>query len=416
MGTPRVAIVGGGFGGVYAARALRNQPVDVTIVDRRNHHLFQPLLYQVATAALSPGEIAYPIRAIFRRNANVRVILDEVIAVDADARQLVLSDGRLDYDFLILAAGAENSYFGHDEWQANAPALKSLEEALEIRRRILLAFEKAEREADLQRKRELLTFVIIGGGPTGVEMAGAIAEISRQVMVSDFRAIDPRQTRIVLIEAGPRILPPFPEDLAARARAALEARGVEVRTGSPVSAVERGAVVIRTERIASQMIIWAAGVRASAIGRSLNVPLDRGGRVIVNRDLSIPGHPEVFVIGDLASFIAENGRPLPGLAPVAIQQGRHAARNIAHALSKQPYEEFRYRDRGNLATIGRAAAVAEIGRLKASGFFAWVLWLVVHIFWLIGFRNRFVVMFDWAWAYFTNQRSVRLITGSLPRG
>ncbi len=409
-----MVIVGGGFGGLWAARALTRAPVSVTLVDRRNHHLFQPLLYQVATAALSPGEIAYPIRAVMAQYPNVRVELARAIAVDAAARELVLSDGRLGYDFLILATGAHTSYFGHDDWAVNAPGLKSLEEALEIRRRILLAFEKAERETDPEQRRALLTFVIIGGGPTGVELAGAIAEISRQVIVSDFRAIDPRTARIVLLEAGPRILPTFPEQLSAKAGAALAKRQVEVRTGAPVTAVEPASVTAGADRIESGTIIWAAGVSASPIAKSLGVPLDRGGRVIVNPDLTVPGHPEIFVIGDLAALKDDHGKMLPGLAPVAMQMGRHAARNIARACAgKKPYEKFRYRDKGNLATIGRAAAVADLGWIRVSGFIAWLLWLGVHIFFLIGFRNRFIVMLEWAWSYFSNQRGARLITGDL---
>ncbi len=410
---PRVVIVGGGFGGLWAARALSRSAVRVTLVDRRNHHLFQPLLYQVATAALSPGEIAYPIRAVMRRYPNVRVELADAIAVDAPAHELVLSDGRLPYDFLILATGAHNFYFGHDDWEANAPGLKSLEEALEIRRRILIAFEKAERETSAVRRRELLTFVIIGGGPTGVELAGAIAEISRQVIVSDFRAIDPSKARIVLLKAGPRILPTFPERLSAKAEKALRRRQVEVRTGAPVTAVAAGSVTVGADLIESQTIIWAAGVTASPIAKSLGVPLDRGGRVIVNPDLTVPGHPEIFVIGDLAALKDDRGKAIPGLAPAAMQMGRHAASNIARGCEGKPYENFRYRDKGNLATIGRAAAVADLGWIRASGFAAWILWLGVHIFFLIGFRNRLIVMWEWAWAYFSNQRGARLITGDL---
>jgi NADH dehydrogenase len=427
---PRIVIVGGGFGGLSAARTLGRFPARVTLVDRRNHHLFQPLLYQVATAALSPGEIAYPIRAIVRRNANVYVELAEAIAVDAAKHELVLRDRRMPYDFLILATGAQSSYFGHDEWEASAPGLKSLEEALEIRRRILLAFEQAERESDPARRRLLLTFVIVGGGPTGVELAGAIAEISRQVIAADFRVIDPRQARIVLLEGGPRILPTFPAQLSAKAEAALRARRVEVRTGAqvtaidpasvtvgvlPTGAVAAGAVATDAEIIEAHTIVWAAGVKASPIAGSLGVPLDRGGRVIVEPDLSVPGHSEIFVIGDLAAVKDESGKPIPGLAPVAIQMGRHAARNIQRASAGRPTEKFHYRDKGNLATIGKAAAVADLGRLKVSGFIAWVLWLAVHIFFLIGFRNRFIVIIEWAWAYFTNQRSARLITGDLHR-
>jgi NADH dehydrogenase len=413
---PRVAIVGGGFGGLYAARALRRAPVEVTLIDRRNHHLFQPLLYQVATAALSPADIAYPIRAILRRQANARVLLVEVTAVDAPRREIVLTDGRLGYDFLVLAAGARHAYFGHDDWEAHAPGLKSLEDALEIRRRILLAFEQAERESTEARRRALLTFVIVGGGPTGVELAGAIGEIARQVLVSDFRAIDPREARVVLIEAGARTLPAFAAPLSGRAEAALRRLGVEVRTGTAVTAIEPGCVRLGTDRIDAATVLWAAGVTASPLGRSLGVPLDRAGRVLVEPDLSVPDHPEIFVIGDLAVFVHQTGTPLPGVAPVAIQQARHVARTIVAAGNGKPREPFRYRDRGNLATIGRAAAVAEIGRVRIAGVFAWLAWLFVHIFFLIGFRNRVIVVFEWAWAYVTSQRGARLITGDIDRG
>ena len=405
--------MGAGFGGLYAVRALRSAGVRITVVDRRNHHLFQPLLYQVATAGLSPGEIAHPIRAVLRRQKNTRVLLAEAVAVEVPARKVLLRDGQLHYDFLIVATGAGHSYFGHDEWEAWAPGLKSLEDALEIRRRILLAFEKAEREADEARRQALLTFVIVGGGPTGVELAGAIAEIARRVMVEDFRAIDPREARILLLEAGPRILPSFPEDLAAKAEAALGKLGVEVRKNSAVTAGGPEAVVIGDRRIEATTTLWAAGVEASPLAESLGAPLDRAGRVRVEADLTIPGHPEVFVIGDMAAFLDQTGKPLPGVAPVAIQQGRHAARNILRACRGKPYEPFCYVDKGNLATIGRAAAVVDFGRLKMSGFLAWLVWLFVHIFFLIGFRNRVVVLIDWAWAYLTFQRAARLITGDI---
>lgn len=412
---PHVVIVGGGFGGLEAARALRKAPVQVTVVDRRNHHLFQPLLYQVATAGLSPGDIAHPIRAVLSRQKNVRVWLAEAKAVDVAARKVILRDDELPYDFLILAAGARHAYFGHDEWERFAPGLKTLEDALEVRRRILLAFERAERESQEGRRQELLTFVIVGGGPTGVELAGAIAEIAWHAMVRDFRSIDPRQARILLLEAGPRILPSFPEDLSAKAAAAVSRRGVEVRTHCPVTAIEPARVQAGGQEIRSETVLWAAGVAGSPLARTLGVEPDRAGRVLVQADLTVPGHPEVFVIGDLAAFPHQTGKPLPGLAPVAIQQGRQAARNILLALEGKPYEPFRYVDRGSLATIGRAAAVADLGVVKFSGYLAWVAWLFVHIFWLIGFRNRFVVMFEWAWAYLTFQRAARLITGDLER-
>ena len=412
---PRVVIVGGGFAGLYAAKALNHADLQITLVDRRNHHLFQPLLYQVATAALSPGDIAYPIRAILRKQKNVRVLLAEVVSVDTQGRVLRLKDGELSYDFLILATGARHAYFGHEEWEVNAPGLKSLEDALEIRRRILLAFEKAERATHETQRCALLTFVIVGGGPTGVELAGAIAEIARQVMVSDFRAINPQEARIFLVEAGPRILSGFPEELSRAAEEALTKLGVEVKQNCPVTSVEPGWVGLGKERYPAVTILWAAGVMASPLAKSLGVPLDRVGRVLVEPDLTIPGHPEVFVVGDLAAFIHQTGQPLPGVCPVAIQQGRHTARNILRACAGLPLEPFRYWDKGNLATIGRAHAVADFGRFKVSGFFAWLAWLFVHIFFLIGFRNRFIVLFEWAWAYFTFQRGARLITGDIDR-
>lgn len=410
---PRVVIVGAGFGGLTAARALRKAPVRVTVVDRRNHHLFQPLLYQVATATLSPGDIAYPIRSILRRQSNADVLLADAFAVDAAAREVVLSDGRLPYDFLILATGARHAYFGHDDWEKRAPGLKSLEDALEIRRRILLAFEKAEREPDPRKRKALLTFILVGGGPTGAELAGAIGEISRHVLKSDFRSIDPREARVLLLEAGPRLLPAFPTGLAAKAADSLAKVGVEVRTGAAVTAVGDGFAEIGSERLEAGTILWAAGVAASPIARSLGVPLDRAGRVPVNPDLSVPGHPEIFVIGDLAAFAHQTGQPLPGVAQVAIQQGRRAAANVLSAIHGEKPETFHYRDPGNLAVLGRGAAIADLGRIRLSGFPAWIFWCFVHILYLIGFRNRFIVLFEWAWAYATWQRGARLITGDI---
>jgi NADH:ubiquinone reductase (H+-translocating) len=407
----RVVVVGAGFGGLTAARALADAPARVLVVDRRNHHLFQPLLYQVATAALSPGDIAYPIRAILRRQKNASVVLAEAASVDAASREVVLTDGRIGYDFLILATGARHAYFGHDDWEPFAPGLKTLEDALEMRRRILLAFEKAEREPDPDRRRVLLTFVIVGGGPTGAELAGAIAEISRHVIASDFREIDPRESRIELLEAGSRILPAFPPDLSQKAADSLARLGVHVRTGAAVTAIRPGVVEIGGERLEAGTILWAAGVAASPLARSLGVPLDRAGRIAVNPDLSVPGHPEIFAIGDLAVYLHQTGSPLPGVAPVAIQQGRHAAKNIERALRGESPQPFHYHDRGNLAVLGRAAAVADLPRFHMSGFAAWLFWCLVHILNLIGFRNRFVVMFEWAWAYLTWQRGARLITG-----
>jgi NADH dehydrogenase len=412
---PQVVIVGAGFGGLNAARSLKHAEVEVTVIDRRNHHLFQPLLYQVATAGLSPGDIAYPIRAVLSRQENARVLLEEVLSVDLASRKVVLRDGDLKYDYLILATGARHAYFGHDEWSKFAPGLKSLEDALEIRRRILLAFEKAERETNQAKRAELLTFVIVGGGPTGVELAGAIAEISRQVLVRDFRAINPSDAHIILVEAGPRILPSYPEILSAKAEASLKKLGADVWTQSPVTAVQANEVAIGGKTIRASTVLWAAGVAASPLARSLGVELDKVGRVAVEPDLSVPGHPDAFMIGDLSLFTHQTGTPLPGVAPVAIQQGRHAARNILYAVKHEPSEPFHYKDKGSLATIGRAAAVADLGVLKFSGFFAWLAWLFVHILFLIGFRNRFVVFFDWAWAYFTNQRGARLITGDIEK-
>lgn len=408
---PHVVIVGGGFGGLYAARALASRPVRVTLLDRRNHHLFQPLLYQVATAALNPSDIATPLRSILRRAPNVTVFLAEVVAVDLAGRRLVLDEGAMPYDALVLAAGAGHSYFGHDDWEPLAPSLKTLEDALEIRRRVLLAYEEAEREQDGAEQRALLTSVVIGGGPTGVELAGALAEISRETIARDFRLIDPTKARIVLLEGGPRILAAFPDPLPARAAAALARIGVEVRTGATVTRVTPDAVWLGGEQIRARTVLWAAGVAAAPLTRTLGVPLDRAGRVMVERDLSIPGHPEAFAIGDLCAFIADDGRPLPGLAPVALQQGRAAARNVLRRLAGEPTEAFRYRDRGSMATIGRAAAVAVVGRLRLSGLPAWLAWLFVHIMFLIGFRNRFLVLFEWAWAYVSWQRGARLITG-----
>ena len=410
-GIPHVVIVGGGFGGLNAARTLSRRPVRVTLLDRRNYHLFQPLLYQVASAALSPADIATPLRSILRKAANIRVLLAEAETIDLANRRLVLDRGEVGYDALILAAGAGHSYFGHDDWELLAPGLKTLEDALEIRRRVLLAFEAAERESDGAERRALLTFVIVGAGPTGVELAGALAEIARETIARDFRAIDPRQARVILLEGGPRILPSFPEPLSKRAEMALSGLGVEVRTGSTVTRITPDAVWVGGEQIRSRAVLWAAGVAASHLARSLGVPLDRAGRVLVEPDLSIPGHPEAFVIGDLAAFIHQTGQPLPGLAPVAIQQGRAVADNVWRRLRGEPTRPFHYFDKGSMAAIGRAKAVAVMGRLRLWGFPAWLAWVFVHILYLIGFRNRFLVVFEWAWAYFTYQRGARLITG-----
>ena len=412
---PRVVIVGSGFGGLAAARGLARAPVDVTLVDRTNHHLFQPLLYQVATAGLSPAEIACPIRRILRRQRNARVLLGEAVAIDAAAKRIRLADGEVAYDSLVVAAGAGHSYFGKDEWEAHAPGLKTLEDALEIRRRVLVAFEEAEREEDPEARRRALTFVVVGGGPTGVEMAGAFAEIARNTLARDFRRIDPRTARILLVEAGPRVLPTYPEGLSEKAKRQLEALGVQVWTGAPVTGVDASGVEIGADRIATRTVVWAAGVLASPLARSLGTPLDRAGRVRVLSDLTVPGQPAVFVIGDLAS-LEQDGRPVPGVAPAAIQMGEHTARNVVRARRGEPLLPFRYRDKGSLATIGRKSGVADFGWVRLSGPLAWLAWLTVHIFFLIGFRNRFVVLFTWAWAYLTYERSARLILGPGGRG
>ncbi|HEX6164612.1 MAG TPA: NAD(P)/FAD-dependent oxidoreductase [Vicinamibacterales bacterium] len=412
---PQVIIIGGGFAGLAAARRLRNVECDVTIVDRHNHHVFQPLLYQVATAALSPGDIASPIRWILRKQHRLRVLLANVERIDSKAKQLTLDRGEtLSYDYLIVAAGATHSYFGHDEWADPAPGLKTLDDALAIRRRLLLAFEEAEREPNPVYQRRLLTFVIIGGGPTGVEMAGALGEIARQVLRSEFDAVDPAIARIMLIEAGPSILPSFPEELRQSARRALMRLGIDVRVGKAVTKVEAGAVWIGDDRIDAHTILWAAGVAAAPLSKDLGPGLDRAGRVIVEPDLSVPGHDGVFVAGDLASFTHQTGKPLPGVAQVAKQQGRHAAGNVARIIKGRKTTAFRYIDPGNMATIGRNAAIADFGFLRVSGYLGWLLWLFVHILFLIGFRNRLSVMVQWATSYLTYQRSVRLITNNPP--
>jgi NADH:ubiquinone reductase (H+-translocating) len=401
-------IVGGGFAGLRAARALRGAPVEVTLVDRRNHHVFQPLLYQVATAGLSAPEIAAPLRTIFRRQANIAVILAEVVSVDVARRVVVLADGEMSYDYLILATGATHSYFGHDSWARYAPGLKSLEDALEIRRRLFAAFEMAERETDAATRNAWLTFVVVGGGPTGVELAGTLAEIARHTLTHEFRRIDPSQARVLLLEGADRVLPPYPPDLSQKARRQLEALGVEVRTGALVTDVDGHGVCIGPERIESRTVLWAAGVAASPVGRSLGAPVDRAGRVKVEKDLTLAGSREVFVVGDLAA-IDQEGRPVPGVAPAAMQMGTHAARNVLRAIAGQPLAPFRYVDKGSLATIGRRAAVADFGRVRLWGFPAWLAWLAIHIFFLIGFRNRLIVLIDWAWAYVSYQRSARVI-------
>jgi NADH dehydrogenase len=406
--TPHVVIIGGGFGGLYAARTLDGAPVRVTLVDRRNYHLFQPLLYQVASAALNPSDIASPIRAILNRQRNTEVILGEATSIDVANKRVILADGELAYDYLVVATGATHSYFNHPEWERDAPGLKTIEDALEIRRRVLLAFEHAERESDPARQRAWLTFVVVGAGPTGVELAGALSEIARQTMLRDFRHIDPQSARVILVEGRDRVLPPYPPSLSAKAQRQLEHLGVEVLTRGTVTSLNDSEVCVGEMSIAAKTVLWAAGVQASPLAASLGVPLDRAGRVLVEPDLSIPGHPEVFVIGDLAAVKQKDGALVPGVAPAAIQEGVYIGKRIAG----KKHDPFRYRDKGSLATIGRAAAVADFGFFKLSGFLAWIAWLTIHIFFLIGFRNRFLVITQWAWAYLTYQRGARLITGS----
>jgi NADH:ubiquinone reductase (H+-translocating) len=408
---PRVVIVGAGFGGLEAARLLAKLPIQITLIDRKNHHTFQPLLYQVATAGISPAEIAAPIRWILHSHKNVEVLLGEVVDFDLKQRRVKLPDLEIAYDYLIVATGAGHSYFGHEEWEPLAPGLKTIEDALEIRRRVLLAFELAERMALAKEPHLPLNFVIVGAGPTGVELAGTLAEIARQVLRQEFRSIDPKHTRIILLEGGPRILPAYAPDLSASAVRQLEKLGVEVRSSAMVTRITPGKVWVGDEGIPAAVVLWAAGVAASPLGKKLGVATDRSGRVLVNGDLSIPQHPEVFVIGDLASLKDEKGNPLPGVAPVALQQGRAVAKTIKGDLRKTPRRDFHYLDKGSLATIGRAAAVAQFKKLHVSGYFAWLAWLFVHIFFLIGFRNRFIVMFQWAWSYITYERGARLITG-----
>ncbi len=411
---PQVVIVGAGFGGLNAAQALASAPVHITVIDRNNYHTFQPLLYQVATAGLSPGEIASPIRSILRSHKNIEVLLGEVVSFDLERRLVETPGANIPYDYLIVAAGAAHSYFGHDDWEEFAPGLKTIEDALEIRRRVLLAFELAERQAAAGATKTPVNFVVIGGGPTGVELAGTLAEISRHALAHEFRSIDPARTHILLIEAGPRILPAYAEDLSRSAVEQLNHLGVEVRTSAAVTNVEAGSVHVGETRLPATVILWAAGVAASPLGKKLGVAVDRAGRVPVQPDLSLPNHPELFVIGDLASLKDEHGKMLPGVAPVAIQQGRYVAKLIRKELEnpRAVRPAFHYWDKGSLATIGRAAAVAEFGKIHISGFVAWLSWLFVHILFLIGFRNRLLVFIQWAWSYVTYERGARLITGS----
>jgi NADH dehydrogenase len=456
---PRVVIVGAGFGGLNAAQALAKAGIQtnvrITVIDRENHHTFQPLLYQVATAGLSPGEIAAPIRSILRAHKNIEVLMAEVTGFDLDRRTVKIPDAEIPYDYLIVAAGASHAYFGHDEWEPYAPGLKTIEDALEIRRRVLLAFELAERHTALGEAAPPLNFVVVGGGPTGVELAGTLAEISRHALAHEFRSIDPARTHILLLEGGPRVLPAYAEDMSRSAQEQLHRLGVEVRTSTTVTQIEPGAVYAGNTRLPATVILWAAGVAASSLGKSLGAPVDRAGRVLVQPDLSLPGHPEVFVIGDLAALKDEHGKLLPGVAPVAMQQGTFVAKLIRQELKSAELKSasapflaagapsdnaegapllaslarkpalslpkggsfdsrppFRYWDKGSLATIGRAAAVAEFGRIHISGFLAWLAWLFIHILFLIGFRNRLLVFIQWAWSYVTYERGARLITGS----
>ncbi|MBP6215795.1 MAG: NAD(P)/FAD-dependent oxidoreductase [Luteimonas sp.] len=406
---PRVVIVGGGFAGLWATRALASAPVRITLVDRGNHHLFQPLLYQVATAGLSAPDIAAPLRHILRTQRNVEVRMATVDRIDVTGKRVELADGHaIDFDTLLLASGATHAYFGHDQWAEHAPGLKTLDDALDLRRKLLLAFERAEAATDPAERDAWLSFAVVGGGPTGVELAGTLAEIARHTLTGEFRNIDPAQARVRLVEAGPRVLASFPEDLSAKARRQLERLGVEVSTGVPVTDINADGYRLGDTFVPAKTVVWAAGVAASPLGRSLGVPLDRAGRVPVAPDLSVPGHPDVFVAGDLAAVV-QDGKPVPGVAPAAKQMGRHVAQAIRARLAGRAATPFGYKDYGNLATIGRMAAVVDFGRLKLSGLLAWWFWLIAHVFFLIGFRNRLVVLLNWFWAYWSYQRAARII-------
>ena len=408
---PRVVIVGAGFDGLSAAKELGGTAFEVTLIDQHNYHLFQPLLYQVATAGLAPSDIAAPIRGILSHTRNVSVMLAQVSGIDVAGRAVIAEGRRIPFDYLILATGAQHAYFGHDHWASFAPGLKTLDDATYLRRRILLAFEKAETEPDATERRRLLNFVVVGGGPTGVEMAGAIAELSKRALAADFRAIDPREARVVLVEAGPRLLAPFDPELSETAKRGLEQLGVEVRLGDAVTDCDCGGATLGSDRVESRTIIWAAGVMASPAGMWLGVETDRAGRVKVGPDLSVPGHPNVFVIGDTALALGVDGKQIPGVAPVAKQQGRYVAETLKARRADKVIAPFRYRDFGSLATIGRKRAVADLGGLKVKGFLAWMLWSLAHIYFLIGFRSRLIVAMNWAWNYVTFQRGTRLITG-----
>jgi NADH dehydrogenase len=411
---PRVVIVGGGFGGLNVARALAKKPVQVTLVDRRNHHLFQPLLYQVATAALNPSDIAVPIRRILRGQKNVEVLLAEARGVDWAAKSLLLDEGALSYDYLVVATGARHSYFGHTDWMAAAPGLKSIGDAVEIRRRVLSAFEQAERESDPEKREAWLTFVVIGAGPTGVELSGALCEIAQHALARDFKHINPALAHVILLEGSPRVLPPYVPELSAKAHSQLLRLGVDVRTGQTVTAVDGDGVNIGEARIATRTVLWAAGVMGSGFARAMAVPLDRAQRIVVQNDLSIAEHPGVFAIGDVAS-LTQDGVLVPGVAPAAVQAAKHTAQNIMRAIRGESPLPFRYRNKGSLATIGRSAAVADLGKLKLSGPLAWLAWLLLHLFFLVGFRNRLFVLFQWVWSFVSYDRGARLITGPLIR-
>jgi NADH dehydrogenase len=415
MTDAHVVIIGGGFGGLNAARELAGAPVRVTLIDRRNHHLFQPLLYQVATAALNPSDIAIPIRRVLRSQKNVEVLLGEARGLDKASRVVTLDDGSVAYDYLIVATGARHSYFGHEDWARHAPGLKSIGDALEIRRRVLSAFELAEREADVAKREAWLTFVVVGAGPTGVELSGALCEIAQHTLARDFRRINPAQAKVILLEGSDRVLPPYVPALSEKARAQLARLGVDVRTGERVTAIDEDGVGVGSERIVARTVLWAAGVAGSGFGRAMGVPLDRAGRVIVRPDLSLPEHPEVFVVGDLACMAQPGEGQVPAVAPAAMQEARHAAKNVLRTLRGEPTLPFQYRDKGSLATVGRKAAVADLGKLKLSGVSAWLAWLVLHLLFLVGFRNRMIVLIQWAWSFLSYDRGARLITGPLRR-
>jgi NADH:ubiquinone reductase (H+-translocating) len=409
---PKVVIIGGGFGGLWASKALAKKPVDVTLIDRKNHHVFQPLLYQVATAVLSPGEIASPIRRILHKYKNIEVILGEAAGFDKENSKVVLADGsEISYDYLIIAAGARHSYFSNDRWEIHAPGLKTIEDALEIRRRVLLAFELAERDAYLTGVQQQLNFVVVGGGPTGVELAGAIAGIARQALAKDFKAIDTRKARVMLFEGSDRVLGTFARDLSESAKTQLESTGVEVRLNSFVTDIDLGRVKVGDEWIECDVVVWATGVAASPLGKALGLETDKAGRVLVTPDLSVPGYKKIFVIGDMASLLQENGEPVPGLSPAAMQMGRSTAKNILRELRGEPRQNFRYVDKGTMATIGRSKAIADVQGFHFTGFIAWLMWLFLHVVFLIGFRNRIYVLMEWFWAYLSRERSARLITG-----